>query len=137
MLKFEQKQLKVVDDPKGLYTFCEVKDFIDWEIKRVYFIQKSKGSGQHCHFVENEFFTLVSGTCIAIIDRGNGKEDIPMKGPGDGISVGNHVWHGFKDMSDDCILLAFSSTNYNPDRSDYCEDYEEYRSILKEKFGIE
>lgn len=133
MLDFKQVQLKVVDDPKGLYSFAELKEYIDWKVERVYFVQRSNASGQHCHFKENEMFILVRGTCIAVIDRGNGKEDIAMTGPGDAIVVPNHVWHGFKEFSEDAVLCALSSTNYSPDRSDYCEDYEEYRKMLTEK----
>ena len=67
---------------------------------------------------------------MAVIDKGNGKEDILLKGPGDAIYVGNCVWHGFKDFSPDAVLVALSSTNYSPDRSDYIEDYEEYQKII-------
>ena len=135
MLKFKKTQLKVVNDPKGTYTFCELKDFIDWEIKRIYYIQNSQQTGQHCHYVENEFFIMVKGRATAVIDQGNGKEDIVMEGPGDAIYVGNHVWHGFKDISEDGIILAYSSTNYNPDRSDYLEDYEEYQKVIASKLN--
>lgn len=133
MLTFKKTQLKVVNDPKGTYTFCELKDFIDWEIKRIYYIQNCKQTGQHCHYVENEFFIMVKGRATAVIDQGNGKEDVVMEGPGDAIYVGNHVWHGFKDISEDGIILAYSSTNYNPDRSDYLEDYEEYQRMIASK----
>ena len=39
----------------------------------------------------------------------------------------------FKDFSDDALLVALSSTNYSPDRSDYLEDYKAYRNMLEEK----
>jgi hypothetical protein len=55
-----------------------------------------------------------------------------MTGPTSAIYTGEYVWHHFKDFSTDAILLALSSTNYNPDRSDYIEDYEEYKKIIKE-----
>ena len=94
------------------------------------FIQDCKqATGQHCHKIEKEMFVLQRGSCVAVIDRGNGKENFPMSGPGDYLYVGNYVWHGFKDFSSDAILLAISSTNYNPDRSDYIEDYEEYLKV--------
>ena len=76
---------------------------------------------------------MAKGNCTAVIDQGAGLEEIEMTGPADAIYVGNHVWHAFKNFSEDAILLALSSTNYQEDRSDYCEDYEEYRGILKEK----
>lgn len=131
-LKFEKLNLKVVANEKAIYSIAELKDFIDFEVKRIYFIQDCKqGTGQHCHKIEEELFIMAKGTATAIIDRGNGKEEIPFKSPGEAIHAGPYVWHGFKDFSPDALLLMLSSTNYSPDRSDYIEDYEEYRKILK------
>ena len=129
-LEFKKSNLKIIQNEKATYSFAELKEFIDFEVKRVYFIQNCKeATGQHCHKIEKEFFILTRGTCTAIIDqgKGKGKEEIPLQGPGDGIYVGNYVWHGFKNFSEDALLLALSSTNFNPDRSDYGEDYEEYK----------
>lgn len=127
-LEFKKANLKIVENEKATYSFAELKDFIDFEVKRLYYIQKCKeATGQHCHKIEKEIFILASGTCTAVIDRGQGKEEIPMSGPGDAIYVGNYVWHGFKDFSADALLIALSSTNYSPDRSDYIEDYEVYK----------
>jgi len=130
MLDFKKMQLKIVQNEKATYSFAELKDFIDFEIKRVYFIQDCKeATGQHCHKIEKEMFVVQRGSCTAIIDSGNGKEEISLSGPGDAIYVGNYVWHGFKNFSADAVLLALSSTNYSPDRSDYVEDYEEYLKV--------
>lgn len=131
-LVFKKLQLKIVQNERATYSFAELKEFIDFEVKRVYFIQDCKeDTGQHCHKVEKEMFVMQKGSCVAVIDRGNGKEEIPFSGPSDALYVGNYVWHGFKDFSSDAVLLALSSTNYSPDRSDYVEDYEEYTSIVR------
>lgn len=127
MLEFKQLDLKTITNERATYSFCELKDYVDFDIKRVYYIQDChEATGQHCHMEEKELFIMVRGTCTAVIDRGDGKEDIPFAGPGDAMYVGNHVWHGFKDFSEDAILLACSSTNYREDRSDYIEDYDAY-----------
>lgn len=123
--------LKVVVNEIATYSIAELKDFIDFEAKRIYFVQNCKSAtGQHCHKDEKEMFLMVKGKATAIIDRGNGKEEIPFVSPGDAFYVGNYVWHGFKDFSDDAVLLAVSSTNYRDDRSDYIEDYDEYRKAI-------
>lgn len=130
MLDFKKLQLKVLQNERATYSFAELKDYVDFEVKRVYFIQDCKeNTGQHCHKIEKEMFVMQKGSCTAVIDCGNGKEDILLSGPGDAIYVGNYVWHGFKDFSVDAVLLALSSTNYSPDRSDYIEDYEEYLKV--------
>jgi uncharacterized cupin superfamily protein len=135
MEKFKLYTLKNIDAPNFLMTPMELHDYIDFDVKRVYFIvnPKTGDSGGHCHYVEKECFILIRGKCTAIIDQGNGKEEITLEGPKNAIYVGNYVWHGFQDMSPDVVILALSSTNYSPDRSDYLEDYEAYLKIRDEK----
>lgn len=132
--KFEQYTLKAFPGRGSIMSPVELKDYIDFEVKRIYYITKPTGdSGQHCHKIEKEFFILLQGTAIAIIDRGNGKEEIFLQGPTSALYVPNYVWHGFKKFSSDTILLALSSTNYIPDRSDYVESYAEYLQFRDEK----
>lgn len=129
--KFEKLKIKNIRTEKMLMNPLELKDYIDFEVKRVYFISDIKdGIGKHCHYEEKELFVMIQGTASATIDKGDGLEKIEIKGPEDAIYVGNYVWHQFDDFSDDAILLALSSTNYNPDRTDYIEDYEEYKKFL-------
>lgn len=131
-LKFQKFDLPRIQAPNFVMSPVELKDFLDFEVKRVYYITNTTGdTGAHCHLVEKEFFIMIQGSCVATIDQGNGIEEIPMKGPTSAIYVGNFVWHGFKDFSDDAVFLALSSTNYSPDRSDYIEDYEAYKEKLK------
>ncbi|MFA5412942.1 MAG: FdtA/QdtA family cupin domain-containing protein [Patescibacteria group bacterium] len=126
--EFKVFELKKVDTPKFVMSPVELKDYIDFEVKRVYFITKPAApTGAHCHKVEEEFFVLIAGSCTAVVDRGQGLEEIPLTGPTGAMYIPNFVWHHFKDFSPDAILLALSSTNYNPDRSDYIEDYEEFK----------
>lgn len=133
MLIFKQQQLNVVHHERGLYTIAELKEYIHFEVKRIYFIQDMKQStGQHCHKEEQEFFIMMRGTCTAVIDWGEGRKELPFHAPSDAMYVGNYVWHGFKDFSSDAILLALSSTNYNIDRSDYIEEYVEYQKVIGE-----
>ncbi len=133
-LDFRKLEIKKIDTPKMTMSPIELKDYIDFEPKRVYFISNLKnGIGKHCHHEEKELFVIVQGSCVATIDQGQGLEKIKMEAPTDAIYVGAHVWHQFDDFSNDAILLALSSTNYNPDRSDYIENYEEYKHFLSER----
>lgn len=129
-LKFEKTKIKTLQNDKAAYGFIELKDFVDFAVKRVYYIHNClEATGQHCHKEEKELFVMQTGACTAIIDSGAGKEDVRLE-TGDAIYVGNYVWHGFKDFTDDAMVLALSSTNYSEDRSDYIENYEEYLRIL-------
>lgn len=130
---FQQFEIKKIPTPRFVMSPIELKEYIDFEVKRVYFITDIKeATGAHCHKVEEEFFILVKGACTAVIDRGNGLEEIPMTAPTSAIYVPAYVRHGFKDFSPDAVLLALSSTNYNPDRSDYVEDYDEFKALISQ-----
>ena len=132
--KFQIFTLKNIQTDTLTMTPIELQDYIDFPVKRVYFITHPTGeTSQHCHLEEKELFVLLQGTCTAVIDRGEGLEEIPMVGEKNAIFVANYVWHGFKDLSKDAILLALTSTNYKADRSDYLEDYNEYLKIRDEK----
>lgn len=127
-LKFKQLELKKIQAPNFVMSPVELRDYIDFEVKRIYFITKPiNKTGAHCHKIEEELFVLQNGTCVAVIDRGGGLEEIKMEGPTSALYVGPYVWHHFKDFSNDAVLLALSSTNYRADRSDYIEDYDEYK----------
>jgi uncharacterized cupin superfamily protein len=131
MLNFRTTQIRTISNEKADYGFIELFQYIDFEVKRVYFFQNCKQvMGNHCHKVEKEFFVLLRGNCTAIIDHGKGVAEYSLKSIGDAIYADNFVWHAFKDFSPDALLLALSSTNHNPDRSDYIDDYEEYKKTI-------
>ena len=131
-LIFKKLAAKTLKNAKADYAFFELKDYLDFEVKRLYYINNCKAqTGEHCHKIEKELFVMQIGHCVAIIDQGNGKEDISFTA-GDALYIGNYVWHGFTNASADCVLLALSSTNYNLDRSDYVPDYEEYKKLVVE-----
>ncbi len=132
--KFQLVTLPKVNTPNFVMSPVELKDYIDFEVKRVYCISHPRrDTSQHCHYIEKEFFIMVQGSCTAIFDKGNGKEEVSLTAPTSAIYVPNYIWHGFIHMSPDAIILALSSTNYKPDRSDYLENYEEYLKIRDEK----
>lgn len=133
-MKFTYKkfQTKSTKNEKASYNFLELQEHINFEVKRVYFAQdfKVESVGGHCHKIEEEMFVMARGNCVAVLDKGNGLEETPFA-PGEAIYVGNYVWHAFKHFSPDAILFAFSSTNYNPDRSDYIENYNDFKEAIK------
>jgi mannose-6-phosphate isomerase-like protein (cupin superfamily) len=135
--RYKTFTLKNMQAPNFLMTPLELKDFITFDVKRVYFICKPQGpknTGAHCHVAEeDELFVMMAGSCTAVVDDGHGLEEIKMVGPKDAMFVPKLVWHHFKDLSDDAILVAITSTNYNPNRADYCEDYEAFKKLLIDK----
>lgn len=130
--QFQLKSFPAAAYAQGSYnlTPLELKDYIDFEAKRIYFVTEATGAtSSHFHKIEKELFVMVQGSCTALIDQGNGIEKIPLKGKLSAIYVGNYVWHGFEDFEPGSVLLAVTSTNYMPDRSDYVLDYEEFKKV--------
>lgn len=127
--------LNNIQAPHFVMTPMELKDYLDFEVKRVYLIASPTGemkTNQHAHRLEeDEVFVQVQGSCTIQVDDGSGLTDIKLEGPKNAILVPHMVWHGFKDLSPDCIILALTSTNYDPTRADYIEDYAEFRALCK------
>jgi len=134
--------LKNIQAPNFLMTPLELKEYIDFEVKRIYFIAgpvNEMKTGQHAHLLdEDELFVQVTGSCTITVDDGHGLEDVKLAslpnhgGPISAIYVPHLVWHSFKDMSEDSIILAITSTNYDSTRADYIEDYEEFKKLCKQ-----
>ena len=136
--KWQRFDLNNISTDNFVMTPLELKDYIDFEVKRVYFISEPKGemeAGSHCHTdEEDELFIMISGSCVAELDDGeSGLQKVELKGPNHALYVPRMVWHYFEDFSDDAVLLALSSTNYDPERKGYCEDYEEFKKIVREQ----
>lgn len=132
MKHFQKFELKTFTNRGYALTAIELKDLVPFEVKRVYFltnIPSGATAGNHCHKVEEEVFVMQQGSCVAIIDRGQGKEEMPMK-TGDALYIPAWCWHGFKSFSPDSVLMALSSTNYGASREDYVEDYEVYKNMV-------
>jgi len=137
MRRYTIHQLKNIQASNFLMTPLELKDYIDFEVKRIYFFGQPKDerlTGSHCHIKEeDELFVLIQGKVTIVVDDGHGLEEVSLEGPKQAIRIPQLVWHHFKDMSDDVIILALTSTNYDAERNDYCEDYDEFRKLLSEK----
>jgi len=104
-------------------------------IKRVYWLTEPTGdkkSGQHAHLKEEEevFIVIQGNTEIVLDDTGRGRENIKLD-TNSIVWMPRLVWHGFENLSSDCVVLALSSTNYNPNREDYVEDYQDFKNRLK------
>jgi mannose-6-phosphate isomerase-like protein (cupin superfamily) len=130
MRQFKQFKLPIhTDDRISLIPF-EVAEQVDFSIKRVYAITEGKKpTGSHCHKVEEEVFICFSGSCVAEIDDGSGLRDVPL-GVGDAVYVPAYVWHHFKSWAPHTVVVALSSTTYNPAREDYIQDYGEFRKVV-------
>jgi len=113
-------------------TPIELKDYIDFDVKRVYYLNQivnNAKTGAHAHYKEKELFVVLQGEVILQVHDEQGLRDIKMT-MNDGVVISSMVWHHFKDIKQGTVILALSSTNYSPNRDDYIEDYQRYLQIL-------
>ncbi|PIQ79221.1 hypothetical protein COV81_02640 [Candidatus Peregrinibacteria bacterium CG11_big_fil_rev_8_21_14_0_20_41_10] len=133
-LDWKHFTLNTFTDPRGSLTPVELTDFIDFEVKRMYTVHHNfQRRGGHAHLIEREFFMLASGTCTAKIHDGAKWHEIEMKANLDALYIGGNVWHEFDEFSKGGVLVALSSTVYNPDRLDYIEDFDLFMSQFSNK----
>lgn len=134
--KYKVFTLKNIQAANFLMTALELKDYLDFEVKRVYMLSNPigpKATGNHAHREqEDELFIQLQGSCTISVDDGSGMEDVVLTGPSTAIYVPHMVWHGFNHMSDDSIIFALTSTNYDASRADYIEDYAEFQKLVGE-----
>ncbi|HBZ36204.1 MAG TPA: hypothetical protein DEO26_00520 [Candidatus Veblenbacteria bacterium] len=131
MEKFKTFKLPIHADERFTLIPLEVMEHAPFEVKRVYAIVDGKlPSGSHCHKVEQEVFFCVRGGTVAQIDEGSGMKDVVLK-PGDAMYVGTYIWHHFEIWDPGSVVVAVSSTPYNPKREDYITDYEEFKNSTK------
>ena len=131
MEKFKTFKLPIHADERFTLIPLEVMEHAPFEVKRVYAIVDGKlPSGSHCHKIEEEVFFCVRGVTVAQIDEGSGMKDVVLK-PGDAMYVGAYIWHHFETWQPGTVMVAVSSTPYNPKREDYITDYEEFKNSTK------
>jgi mannose-6-phosphate isomerase-like protein (cupin superfamily) len=125
---------------RGDYSILPVeldKSIVPFEVKKTYFVLgggTDSKSGQHAHYKEREFFLVLSGNVRLVSLDEDGKEVFFDMKVGDAVYVPNKIWHGFDFLSSNCVVIAYSSDHYNPDRSDYIEDkYFYLTNVLNEK----
>lgn len=131
MMPFEFVTLPLFSDDRGSLVPVELKDFIDWTPKRTYFLFGNKDDrGGHCHRIEKELFICQQGELTVRLHDGKKWHEERIKSPTDAVRVDNMVWHEFTDFSENAILLAVSSTNY--DKEDYIRDFDQFLNETKE-----
>ncbi len=117
-------------DERGVLVPIEFNKNLPFIPKRTYFLYSTPENmirGSHSHFIEEEIFLCIAGTCTAVIDTdGLGKKEILLDSPQKAIYVGKNVWHEFKNFSTNAILLCLSSVHYLPGETNYEMSYQNF-----------
>jgi len=133
MSNFKILALPAHADDRGVLTPIEFDDSLPFVPQRVYYAYDTRlPRGGHCHFLEEEIFVCLSGSCRALIDAdGQGKQEILLDSPTKALYAGTHVWHEFDNFSDGATLLCLSSTHYLPGDQNYETDYATFKQLKK------
>lgn len=119
--------LPLLGDERGGLISLEALDIVPFEIKRVYYLYKTKKSvsrGYHAHRNLKQVAVCVSGNCKMILDNGDNREEASLDSPEKGILIESMVWREMHDFSDDCVLVVIASELY--EEADYIRNYESF-----------
>jgi hypothetical protein len=123
MEKFKLIKIPTHTDERGNLSVVEIKDYVDWPVKRVYYVTGvTKDRGGHAVRGEKKMYICMQGTMTARIHDGEKWHEIEMKGPDDAILMNEMCWREFKDFSEGAVLCAISNMNYEKEK--YIYDFE-------------
>lgn len=130
MEKVKQIKLPTHTDDRGSLTVLELRDFVDWEAKRIYYLTDvSKPRGGHAVKMEQKLYICQKGTVKARLHDGEQWHEFELNGPDDAILMSGMCFRDFYDFSPDAVLMAVSSVNYVPE--DYIYDLDEFINFVK------
>ncbi|HAS6066700.1 TPA: WxcM-like domain-containing protein [Vibrio vulnificus] len=121
-------------DDRGSLVALETGKNIPFDIKRVYYIFKTKEGverGFHAHKDLKQLAIVVSGSCRLRLDDGKERIDLLLDKPNQGLYIDSCIWREMYDFSDDCVLLVLANNHY--DEADYIRDYEEFKRVFNER----
>ncbi len=123
MDKFRRVKIPTHSDPRGKLSAVELKDYIDWIPKRVYYVTGvTLDRGGHAVRGEKKIYVAMEGTMTARIHDGKKWHEFEMNGPEDAIVMDGMCWREFKNFSKGAVLTAISNMNYEKDK--YIYDFE-------------
>lgn len=115
-MKFEKIQLKTHKDERGKLTAIELKDYVDWPVKRVYYVTDvTLPRGGHAVRGEKKMYACMQGSVLARLHDGRTWHEFEMCGPSDAILMNDTCYREFKNFAPGTVLMAISNMNYTPD----------------------
>lgn len=125
MEKLEKIKLNTFIDERGVLTAIEMKEYVDWNVERVYYLTDVvKPRGGHAVRGEKKLYICQKGRVKARLHDGKRWHDFELHGPGDCIKMDGLCYRDFYEFSPDAVLMAISSVNYNS--QDYIYDFNEF-----------
>ncbi len=118
-------------DARGNLSFIEVKDYVNWKPKRIYYVTDVKGvRGGHAVIGEKKIYVCAQGQVKAKIHDGKKWHEFNLKGPSDALLMSAMCWREFSSFSANTVLIAISNMNYEKEK--YIYDFEKFLAHTKQ-----
>lgn len=135
MKKYSINDVRVIElpkfaDPRGNLSFAEQENHIPFKIQRTYWIYDVPGGecrGGHAYKATDEFIIAISGSFDVTVDDGQSRKTFTLNRSYYGLYIPKGLWRTMENFSTNSLALEFASTSY--DRSDYVEDYENFKML--------
>jgi dTDP-4-dehydrorhamnose 3,5-epimerase-like enzyme len=115
-------------DERGHLVVVEGNKDVPFEIKRVFYIYGSERDvvrGRHANRRSEFVLVNIAGGCKVKVSNGKGgKAVFVLNKPYEGLYLPPMYWKEMYGLSEDSLLLIFSSEYYDPE--EYIHDYGEY-----------
>jgi len=125
--------LKITDpDGRGNLSVIE-KDFLPYQIKRVYYlydVPSDSFRGGHAHKEQLEFLIALSGSFDVTLDNGDKKKKITLNKPNKGLLIPTGIWRELENFSSGAICLVLSSGEFLEE--DYIREYDDFCKEIQE-----
>jgi len=116
--------LSKIHNPAGNITIIQNGDFLNFNVKRVYYLYDVPGGserGGHAHKNLFQLIVAASGSFDVIIDDGNNKKVVSLNRPYYGLLIVPGIWRELVNFSSGAICLVLTSEKY--DEKDYIRNY--------------
>ncbi len=120
-----------VIDMRGNLTVGEFGDNFPFVPKRyfiVFDVPSEKLRGEHAHYACHQFLICISGSCTALLDDGQSRQEIRLDSPDAGLYMPPLIWGTQYRYSRDAVLLVFASHSYDP--ADYIRTYDVFQAAI-------
>ena len=123
-------ELPKFTDTRGNLSFVEQYNHIPFEIRRTYWIYDVPGGenrGGHAYKETDEFIVAISGGFDVTVDDGMQKKSFTLNRSYYGLYIPKGLWRTMENFSTNSLALEFANTIY--DRSDYVENYVDFKTM--------
>lgn len=117
MKKVRYINLNKYSDDRGTLLPFEYTTNCPFEIKRafiLYDVPQNKVRGKHKNLISEHLLVPIKGSCKIKCEYENKTANYLLNTPEKGLYICSGVYKQMYDFSEDCILLCFANTKYDP-----------------------